>query len=33
MRHREFLVAMIGLTAWVAEQPFSTLLFPFTAYE
>ena len=29
-RHWEFLAPMVGLTAWVAEQPFAAPLFPGT---
>ena len=31
--HWEFLAPMVGLTAWVAEQPFAAPLFPGTSHE
>ncbi|MBX7104586.1 MAG: hypothetical protein K1X57_10930 [Gemmataceae bacterium] len=31
--HWEFLTPMVGLTAWVAEQPFAASLFPATSHE
>jgi hypothetical protein len=33
MPHCEFLAPMVGLTAWVAEQPFAAGLFPCTSHE
>ena len=33
MPHWEFLAPMVGLTAWVAEQPFAAPLFPGTSHE
>jgi hypothetical protein len=32
MQHWKFLAPMVGLTAWVAEQPFSAPLFPGTSH-